>query len=103
MNIVQFYALADSEQAVILDKAAAAILALPGLTPDHKSDMDLECDRVEDAIYIKMMSYHGVTDDANGLALQSYLSGKRIKFESSRARSLGMQLSDFLSEFCPTV
>lgn len=103
MNIPQFYALDDSEQTVILDKAACAILALPGLTSEHKSGMVLECDGLEDDIYIKMMSYHGVTDDANGLALQAYLTNKGIEFDSSRARSLGMKLSDFLSEFYPTV
>jgi hypothetical protein len=100
MNIAQFYALDDSEQAAILDKADAAILALPGLTPDHGSTMVLECDGYEDDIYIKMMSCHGVTDDANGLALQAYLNSKGIGFDSSRNRSMGMKLSDFLSEFC---
>jgi len=110
LTVKEFDVLVESEKAEpIWAQAEKSIMALPGMILTHKPPgrhPSIEIDYDEDEedytkkmVYLKMMSSGGVTDDANGIALQTHLKQRGIAFISNRPRSLSMLIVDFLNEF----
>ena len=84
-----------------LETMAKKIMALPGVTMDHDSDFIAEPEEHESGpkTYIKFMSNHGVTDDANGAAFTDYMRDKGYRVLSDRPRSMVVEDADLRKEF----
>jgi hypothetical protein len=64
------------------------IMALPGMTKDHDSCFMCEPSIEGVSTYIKFMSNHGVTDDANGLVFSKYMLDNDCSIVQKRERSM---------------
>ncbi len=77
------------------------MLALPGVNAGHESNLLIEDGWGKNGCetYIKCMSDHGVTDDANGIAITDYLRTMGCVVESNRPRSMMVQTADLVRLF----
>lgn len=97
MKMEQFMKLNEKGKERAINSANFAKL-VPGFDSSHNSSVLVEYVS-EFTIYLKTMSDHGVTDEANGKAIQDFLKSKTIWFQSDRARSLVMLIDDYLKAF----